>query len=109
MSMLTDPDLKSNRMLNLGNGCNFQWYFTGPRAFSAIRPIFPRIIRVGLQLCIIRVCCRGDARVMTAAASPGPAFGTRPRRRETFQSHWNCDGDSYIAALLSCCFLQCQT
>jgi len=41
------------RMLNLGNECNFQWYFTGPRAFggilrksqsfSAMRPIFPSI------------------------------------------------------------------
>ena len=51
MSKLTDPDLKSIRMLNLGNGCNFQWYFSGPRAFggilrksrsfSAMRPIFP--------------------------------------------------------------------
>ena len=51
MPKLTDPDLKSNRMLNLGNGCNFQWYFTGPRAFggilrksrsfSAMRSIFP--------------------------------------------------------------------
>jgi hypothetical protein len=29
---------------------------------------------------------------MTAAGPSSP----RPRRLETFQSHWNCDQDSYI-------------
>ena len=53
MSKLTDPDLKSNRMLSLGNVATFQWYFTGAQAFSGIlrrsqsfnatEPIFPLI------------------------------------------------------------------
>ena len=36
LSKLTDLQLKSNRMLNLGNVLTFRWYFTGPQAFGGI-------------------------------------------------------------------------
>ena len=51
MSKLTELHPKSNRMLYLGNVCNFYWYFMRPnifggilrksRSFSVMRLIFP--------------------------------------------------------------------